>query len=152
MKQALTFGTSFDNDHLSFDYCGEIELFEDRIFKASGKPFSVDLSEIDLPLRLKNSSGLEYKDDKIGIVLTFPADKKVLLSSTFAFTHFAVPDVRRAYILARRVARAVEEAMILAVPTAPFYGMSQNFNFRVDVPKPILGLDASRRSLVIRNR
>lgn len=152
MKQSIVFETSFDSEHLAFDYHGELEQFEVRALKHLQGALAVSFDEVQLPLELWNDKKIKFASDKLSTGITLKAGAKVSLSEGFPFRHFVVQDIRKAYILARRICAQVQEAMILSLPHAPFYGLHQDFDFRVDMPKEVGGFEAFRRSIIVRSR
>lgn len=150
MKQTITIDAGLDADHLVFDFHGELEPFEAKALNPVGGKLLVVLDPIPLGLGLFDENKNQFPSENIAHTLTFVAGDRLSLSRTFKFRHFAATDLRKAYVLCRRIAHHVEDTMVLTLPHAPFYGMTQNFNFKTHVPSEVLGFEAFRRSILVR--
>lgn len=152
MKQTIVFDQGLDADTLSFDYHGELEPYEVRALKASEGKFEVDFRGIPLGFDLLNKDKDKFASETMAFRAIFPPGEKYSLSRFFKFVHFNVKDLRPAYVLLRRMCHEVENTMILTLPCAPFFGLTQNFDFRVDVPREVMGFEAFKRTIIVSRR
>lgn len=158
MKHGFSFAPGSDPEHMKLDYFAEF-CWDDR--RSIGDPgiLKVDFSSIDLrsiPIQLSTEEGLEYTSDRLtrSEEIHLPGLRggttRFSLSEKFAFTTFDVRQFRQAYVLVRRIAHAVEDAMCLQAALAPCYGIVQTFDVSVAVPKEVLNFEPFRRSILLR--
>jgi len=148
MKQTIVIEPGADQKTLALDFHGELEPYEARLLGAHDGVLSVMLC-ITPGFELFNQEGEPFPKSVIDMSVTFSAKERFSLSRFFVYRFFDATNIRMAYILGRKIAHGVENEMILKLPHAPFYGLTQNFDFRVDVPREVLGFEAFRRSILV---
>lgn len=158
MKHALSFTPTSSPDHLALDYACTLEPSDLRLFQPH-KAIRIALDSVhwtDLPITFCLDTGskpLETPRQALGgLAFEFypklPMDP-LSLDKVWPERVFHVSLLRAAYVIARRIMHAVEDAVILQVPMTPFFGVVQTFDVRVDVPKSITHFDAYRRSILV---
>ncbi len=159
MKHGFSFAPGRDPEHMTIDYFAELDWDDKRALGRDQKYLEVSLTHIDLraiPIQLMNSEGLDYSEPvlKIGGSIELPTNRigpvKWSLADKFPFTTFRVNQFRQAYVLVRRIAHSMEDAMCLQAALAPCYGIVQTFDVRLAVPKEILNFESFRRSILVR--
>lgn len=150
MKQTVQFLPGPSPDHLSFDFHGELEPFEAKALEPVGGKLKVDFGAIPLTVPLFKGPENKFCSENIQVVAEFAKGTRFSLSDAFGFRDFLAKDLRGVYVMCRRMAHLVEDTMVLTLPHAPFYGLSVNFDFRVDVPKEVTGFEAFSRSIIVR--
>ena len=159
MKHAFQFLPTHSPEFMKFDYVAELTMDDARVLRPSEAGLDVDFSGISLTglslfdSRMATYGGTAFK--MRGTIVPAPtkvAPSKWILSENFDWTVFDVRELRKVYVLLRKIKSAVEDAMILSVPLTPCYGLVQTFDVRVDVPKEITNFENFRRSIVLRDR
>jgi len=159
MHHGFSFAPGPDPGHLVLEYFAEFDRDDAR---ALGKttlqvPFHL-LNLRAIPVQLKSREGIDYSCDTllekpIEIPLPKGRDEKSTkwsLGDVLAYTTFSVDQFRQAYVLSRRIAHEIEDAMCLQAALAPCYGIVQTFDVRIAVPREILNFEPFRRSILVR--
>jgi hypothetical protein len=153
MKHAFTITPSPNKDLLEIDYACEFTKPEMKGLFQKGDTLVVRVAAGDLDFALLSmNSGTALSNEALTFDWHIPETDRWSLSSAFEYRVVSVLCLRSAYVFLRRVMHAVEDAAILKFPLAPFTGLVQTFDVRLDVPKEVTQFEAFRRSILVRER
>lgn len=152
MKHAIQFHADQNPDYLTLDLITEISEEESRALAKSNGAFEVDFAVVPVDFDLLDVRSLKYDPNVLSLKSTIgrQADNKWALSTHLPYTRFHVKNLRNAYVFLRRVMHQIENTLILNIPLSPFFGLTQTFDIRFNVPREVMAYDAFRRSILVR--
>lgn len=151
MKQAIEI-LPHDAEKMALDLHAELEPFEAKLLGADHSKLHVDFEAVRVSFPLFDVHGCQWSKSHLCIKIAIERGERFSLSSVLTYRLFKPENLRDAYVLARRLAHQIEDSFILQAPHAPFHGITQNFDFRVDVPKAVTGYEAGVRSIILVRR
>lgn len=138
-----------DTEYLELDYTVELGRFEAKRLPKGVLAPNFDHISIGFRLcSLQAGKMVPWGNASLGIVPRIRTSWS--LSSDFQARFFEPHDFREAYVLLRNIMHHVENAMILALPSAPFEGITQTFDTRVDIPREVADYSFMRRNIIAR--
>lgn len=158
MEHAFAAHPGKDPEHMILSYAVALSQHEARALKPLGHKLDVNFNEVDIPFALYDGRDVKCSMKYVNVIAQIVGDPllpdnqqaKWQLEEQFQWTTFEVRDIRRAYVLLRKIAAQVENTMILSMPLAPYYGFTKTFNIRFDVPREITEFEPLRRSIIAR--
>lgn len=150
MKHAIQFRAAQDPNHLELDLFTELNEQEVRSLRYFDGILAVDFTAVPIQLDLKNKDLASCSSNVLRLESEIGKKPKWQLSEDFSFNYFHTKDMRAAYVLLQRIMHEIQYTYTLKVPLSPFFGLTQTFDVRFDVPREVMAYDAFRRSILVR--
>ena len=163
MKHAIGFHATKNSEHMELAYAVQLSARDAQVLRPIGSELKVHMNLVP-PLDLCDARGKTYEEDHKRWFTTEGRTQYATihgqpefndngqptwkLSDFMPYTIFRVTQIREAYVYLRMIAAHIENAMILAMPLAPYYGFTRVFDIRFDVPKEITNFELYRRSIL----